>query len=292
MDVLLFFYLQSQDTDSKWEEMCVFPVWSFLHDEDADVNMRREQSCYRDEHLTPLAPELFRQEWTTSITRDSHYLLAEVDLGKGACFQMYVLCSDFWFKNFFKCFFHDCSKVWPSLYKHLKNSESRNTLKILWVRHLLLRNRHTHSRTLDINICPFKTPNQLSALKSSLWKDPSLFLRIGIVSGTEGWVFSTIEAASNHRSQQSPWLNFYSTIVPNYSKVSQCSLELGLFTEDWDELLYKKENLLKKTTKKEDSRWMLICKLSCFALRGWPHLLMEAFASVLSGNLSGKRSHH
>lgn len=160
--------------------MCVFPPRSFLHGEDAQVNMRREQSYYRAEHLTPLAPELFRKEQTTRVTKDCHYLLTKVDLGKGACFQMYTLCSDFWFKNFFKCFFHDCSKVWPSLYKDLKKSKSRNTLKILWVRHLLLRNRHTHYRTPTINICPFKIPSQICVLKSSLWKDPSLFLRTGI----------------------------------------------------------------------------------------------------------------
>lgn len=178
--VLFFFNPQSQDSDSKWEEMCVFPEWSFLHGEDAQVNTRREQCYYRAEHLTPLAPELFRKEWTTNVTKNSPYLLAKVDLGKGACFQMYTLCSDFWFKNFFKCFFHDCSKVRPSLYEDLKNGKSRNTLKILWVRHFLLRNRHTHYRTLAINICPLKIPSHFCAPKSSLRKNLSLFLRTGI----------------------------------------------------------------------------------------------------------------
>lgn len=143
------------------------------------VKMLKTSYC-RDEHLTSCVPKLFRKEWTTSVIKDSHYLLTKVDLGKGACFQMYALCSDFWFKNLFKCFFHDCSEVRPSLYEDLKNGKSRSTLKILWVRHLLLRHRHTHYRILAINICPFKIPSHLRALRSSLWNNPSLFLGIGI----------------------------------------------------------------------------------------------------------------
>lgn len=142
--------------------------------------VRREHRYQKAEHLTPLASELFRKEWTTSVSKYSHYLLAKVDLGKGACFQMHTLCSDFWFKNFFKRFFHDCSEVWPSLYKDLKNSKSRNTLKILWLRHLLWETDTPITEPWILISVLSKTPSQFCALKSSLWKDPSQFLRTGI----------------------------------------------------------------------------------------------------------------
>lgn len=54
-----------------------------------------------------------------SFSKTSPYLISKMDSSKGTCFQMFILSSDFWFKDFLKCFFHNCSKKWPELFNNL-----------------------------------------------------------------------------------------------------------------------------------------------------------------------------